>query len=60
MPMLIGLISAKALAVAAQTLGEQSEEIFRGDRLPAIDLPTTPPVAVNDSPSASTSTHGSP
>lgn len=42
-PLLAALLSGKALAEWVQELGEMSEEVFRGDRLPTIDFPTTQP-----------------
>lgn len=50
-PLLLGIIGAKALADLIQQFGQASEEVFRGDRLPVLDLrsePTTPPNS-NDS-----------
>jgi hypothetical protein len=35
-PVLLGLLGGKAIASVLQTLGQASEEIFRGDRLPVI------------------------
>ena len=39
-PLLAALLSGKALAEWMQELGQMSEEVFRGDRLPTIDFPT--------------------
>ena len=39
--MLVGLLSARAIAAAMQEMGAASEEIFRGDRLPILKI--TPP-----------------
>jgi len=38
-PMLIGLLGAKAYAQTMVALGEASEEVFRGDRLPVLQFP---------------------
>ncbi|MBD2120199.1 hypothetical protein [Trichocoleus sp. FACHB-262] len=40
-PLLAFLLSGKALAECVQELGQMSEELFRGDRLPNIDFPVT-------------------
>ena len=37
-PLLLALVGAKAIAEAVQELGELTEEVFRGDRLPLLDL----------------------
>ncbi|NDJ17285.1 hypothetical protein [Myxacorys almedinensis] len=37
-PVLVGLVSAQALASAIADIGAMSEEIFRGDRLPTLDF----------------------
>jgi len=42
-PALLTLIGATALAETLQNLGEWSEEWFRGDRLPLLNLPAAPP-----------------
>ena len=42
-PLLVALLSGKALAEWLQELGQMSEEVFRGDRLPTIGFPTTHP-----------------
>ncbi len=42
-PTLAAIVGAKVLANAAQDLGDWSEELFRGDRLPALNLPPDPP-----------------
>lgn len=41
-PMVLGLVGGKAIADALQSLGEASEEIFRGDRLPVLHFPAAP------------------
>ncbi|MBD2545152.1 hypothetical protein H6G72_15180 [Planktothricoides sp. FACHB-1370] len=38
-PMLLGLVGGKAIADGLQSLGQASEEIFRGDRLPVLHFP---------------------
>jgi hypothetical protein len=37
-PLLLALVGAKAVAVAVRELGELTEEVFRGDRLPLLNL----------------------
>lgn len=37
--MLIGLLGGKAVAQALQAVGQASEEVFRGDRLPLLKFP---------------------
>jgi hypothetical protein len=39
LPVLVGLVSARAAAKTMQDLGTLSEEIFRGDRLPILEFP---------------------
>lgn len=36
-PLLLALVGGKALSQLIQQIGQQSEEIFRGDRLPLLD-----------------------
>jgi hypothetical protein len=43
MPLLLGLVAAKSLARLSQTVGGLSEEMFRGDRLPLLNIPTVDP-----------------
>ena len=38
-PLLLGILCGKASIELLQGLGEASEEVFRGDRLPAIEFP---------------------
>ncbi len=38
-PLLVGLVGAKALAEAVRELGLLSEDLFRGDRLPILNVP---------------------
>jgi hypothetical protein len=40
-PLLLLLVSGKALAKAMNELGQASEEIFRGDRLPILHISKT-------------------
>ncbi|WP_421654672.1 hypothetical protein [Leptothermofonsia sp. ETS-13] len=40
-PLLLGLVGGKALLVGLREVGELSEEIFRGDRLPLLNFPVT-------------------
>ena len=42
LPMLLGLVGGKAIAEGLQSLGQASEEIFRGDRLPVLHFPVAP------------------
>ncbi|HEY9615757.1 MAG TPA: hypothetical protein V6C64_02880 [Microcoleaceae cyanobacterium] len=42
-PILLGVLGGRAIAQAMQEVGQLSEEIFRGDRLPLL---TFPPVAI--------------
>ena len=38
-PVLFGLMAAHSLAENLRELGENSEELFRGERLPLLNLP---------------------
>lgn len=38
-PLLLGVLCGKASLKFLQTLGEASEEVFRGDRLPVLQFP---------------------
>jgi hypothetical protein len=38
LPVLVGLVSIQAIGQVVQELGVLSEELFRGDRLPVLDL----------------------
>ncbi|NEQ97036.1 MAG: hypothetical protein F6K30_09970 [Cyanothece sp. SIO2G6] len=38
-PLLVGLLGAKAMADVMQGVGTASEEVFRGDRLPLLKMP---------------------
>lgn len=42
-PVLLGVLGGRAMLQAVQELGQLSEEIFRGDRLPLL---TFPPAAI--------------
>lgn len=39
-PVLAALVAGKAVAETMQAIGQSSEEIFRGDRLPILPFPT--------------------
>ncbi len=41
-PLVVGLVSTRMLAQFTQELGEWSEEMFRGDRLPLLNFPSHP------------------
>jgi len=38
-PMLVAIVGGKAVAETLQAIGQASEEVFRGDRLPLLDFP---------------------
>jgi hypothetical protein len=38
-PLLLVLLGAKAMSNLLQELGQASEEVFRGDRLPVLHIP---------------------
>lgn len=38
-PLLLAVVAGKAAAQTVQAIGQASEEVFRGDRLPAIEFP---------------------
>ncbi|HEY9625530.1 MAG TPA: hypothetical protein V6C78_34740 [Crinalium sp.] len=40
-PLLVVLVGSKVLAELMQNLGQSSEEVFRGDRLPVLNIPAT-------------------
>lgn len=42
-PLVVGVVGAQALTQIAQELGQWSEEVFRGDRLPLLKFPSHPP-----------------
>jgi hypothetical protein len=50
-PVLLVLVGSKALANAIKDMGQASEEIFRGDRLPVLKLsnPVYPPNSTDSS-----------
>jgi hypothetical protein len=37
-PLLLGVLGTRALAKGIQDLGQSSEEVFRGDRLPTLKI----------------------
>lgn len=39
-PVLTALVVGKAVAETVQAIGQNSEEVFRGDRLPILPFPT--------------------
>jgi hypothetical protein len=41
-PVLLGLWGEKALTSLMRDIGEASEEVFRGQRLPVLNFPTAP------------------
>lgn len=41
-PFLLALLGGKVLGQLMQELGQQSEELFRGDRLPLLNFPLPP------------------
>lgn len=43
-PMIVGLMTSAMLANFCKQVGEASEELFRGDRLPILNRPTPPKV----------------
>ncbi|MEQ8963885.1 MAG: hypothetical protein RLP02_39275 [Coleofasciculus sp. C2-GNP5-27] len=47
-PMLVGVISLNTIGSWLQQVGEASEEVFRGDRLPILPFPETTPSSSND------------
>ncbi|MGF1478133.1 MAG: hypothetical protein ACFB4I_01395 [Cyanophyceae cyanobacterium] len=42
-PFLLGLVALGSVADLLQELGQTSEEMFRGDRLPILPVPEAPP-----------------
>ena len=42
-PLLVALLGTRAMTQLMQELGQMSEEVFRGDRLPILDLSITQP-----------------
>lgn len=48
-PVLLGLWGGKAITSLMRELGQASEEVFRGDRLPVLNFPTTPPADPEES-----------
>ncbi len=45
-PVLIGMVGVRAIVDGLQELGSLSEEIFRGDRLPVLDVSNSQPPKV--------------
>jgi hypothetical protein len=41
-PLLVAMVGGRVLAHIMREVGQASEEIFRGDRLPILHMPTTP------------------
>ncbi|HIK55004.1 MAG TPA: hypothetical protein IGS37_07565 [Synechococcales cyanobacterium M55_K2018_004] len=41
-PLLAGLVASRAIAELVKTLGQTSEELFRGDRLPVLRFTPSP------------------
>jgi hypothetical protein len=41
-PLLVGLIAGKALADVMREIGQTTEELFRGDRLPVLKIAPKP------------------
>lgn len=41
-PLLAGLLASKAVGECLKSLGSDSEEVFRGDRLPLLNFPQKP------------------
>ncbi|MBD2039621.1 hypothetical protein [Microcoleus sp. FACHB-672] len=48
-PVLLGLWGGKAISSLMRELGQASEEVFRGDRLPVLNFPTAPTSAPEES-----------
>lgn len=42
-PLLLVLVGSRALVTTLQDLGQASEELFRGDRLPVLNISPQPP-----------------
>ncbi|MDX2212376.1 MAG: hypothetical protein SFY66_03715 [Oculatellaceae cyanobacterium bins.114] len=49
-PVLAVLLGSKAIAELMQHVGQASEELFRGDRLPILNLSSQPESAATDEP----------
>lgn len=41
-PFLMGVLTVRSISQALIELGEASEEVFRGDRLPILNFPNSP------------------
>lgn len=48
LPMLVGMVSVRAIAEGLRELGSLSEEIFRGDRLPLLEFSNLPTAKRSD------------
>jgi hypothetical protein len=46
-PMVAGLVGARVLTQVASQLGQMSEEVFRGDRLPLLKFPHQSPPTID-------------
>lgn len=46
-PLLLALVGSRAVAEAMKDLGQASEEILRGDRLPPLKISPTDPAEVS-------------
>ena len=44
-PLLLGVLATKASLEWLQAIGQASEEVFRGDRLPILDFPDSKQIA---------------
>lgn len=47
-PVLLALVGGKALAGLVQEIGQMSEEVFRGDRLPILNMMNSKPEQSDD------------
>jgi hypothetical protein len=47
-PVLAGLWGAQQCAVLLQEVGQLSEELFRGDRLPVLNVPPDTAISISD------------
>lgn len=44
-PFVLGMLAGKAVSESLQAIGQASEEVFRGDRLPVLHFPTQEPTS---------------
>lgn len=51
-PLLLGIIGGKLAAEVLLSLGQSSEELFRGDRLPMLHVPSSSETSSASSPDA--------